>query len=117
MLNTVSAITNLSFYPQPLNAVLHHERLAKLLVPLLLHINTEAKVEVKKRQSQPTQSTQRPNDLIKPSLLPATSTFRPRRPDAPTHIFSSSAPPPPSPPINNVLLACDVYVAGRSFIL
>ena len=45
VLNAVSAITNLSFYPQPLNAVLHHETIAELLVPLLLHDNHEAKVE------------------------------------------------------------------------
>ena len=45
VLNAVSAITNLSFYHQPLNAVLQHETVAKLLVPLLLHDNHEAKLE------------------------------------------------------------------------
>ena len=45
VLNTVSAITNLSFYHQPLNAVLQHETVAALLVPLLLHDNHEAKLE------------------------------------------------------------------------
>ena len=45
VLNAVSAITNLSFYQQPLNSVLNHELIATLLVPLLLHENHEAKVE------------------------------------------------------------------------
>jgi len=45
VLNAVSAITNLSFYHQPLNAVLQHETVAALLVPLLLHDNHEAKLE------------------------------------------------------------------------
>ena len=45
VLNAVSAITNLSFYHQPLNAVLQHETVATLLVPLLLHDNHEAKLE------------------------------------------------------------------------
>jgi hypothetical protein len=45
VLNAVSAITNLSFYHQALNAVLQHERVATLLVPLLLHDNHEAKLE------------------------------------------------------------------------